>query len=110
AKQAQRLDPDNKDPYLFKHAFHTRIAQRFRQQEKAQYALAAEAMRGAVERDPTSARLRYQLAEAHFLAELPVNGPRQAQMARELDEQSTQPDRQLTEAQREQVRKWLALP
>jgi hypothetical protein len=108
AHQAQLLDPDNKESYIFKYNLHVLIAQRFGQREKEEYGNAATAMRAAVERDPTNARLRYQLAETLFLADLPVEGRRHAATARSLDEQATKPERELTSTQRDQIRKWLA--
>jgi O-antigen ligase len=107
AEQAHLLDPDNKDPYLFKHSLHLQIGRRFRRRERDEYGQASVAMRAAVERDPTNARLRYQLAETLFSADLPVDGRRHARIAQELDEQATRPERQLTSSQREQIRTWL---
>jgi hypothetical protein len=108
AEQAKLLDPDNKDPYVFEHSLHTLIAEYFRQRERAEYGQAAVALRAAVERDPTNAGLRYQLAETLFLADLPVDGRRHARIAQELDEQATHPERALTPSQREQIRRWLS--
>jgi hypothetical protein len=107
AQQAQYLDPDNKEPYLFLYNLHVLIAQRFGQREKQEYGHAAAAMRGAVERDPTNAGMRYQLAETSFLADLPVEGRKHAKIARELDELATRPERELTASQREKIGKWL---
>jgi hypothetical protein len=108
AQQVQLLDPDNKEPHLFKYNLHILIAQALSQRAKEEYGLAAAAMHAAVERDPTNARLEYQLAETLFLADLPVEGRRHATTARELDEQATRRERELTPAQREQIRKWVA--
>lgn len=108
AERAQLLDPDSKEPYVFKHGLHMLVARRFPQREKEEYGQAAAAMRAAVERDPTSAGLRYQLAETLFLADLPVDGRRHARVAQALDEQATRPERQLTPSQREQIRTWLS--
>jgi hypothetical protein len=107
ADRAHGLDPDNKDPFLFKHNLHVQLARRFGDREKEEYGQAAAAMRAAVQRDPTNARLRYQLVETLFLADLPVDGRRHARIAEELDEQSTRPERQLTTPQRERLRMWL---
>jgi hypothetical protein len=109
AEQAQSLDPDNKEPYLLKHKLHLLLAQRFKPREKEENGYAAEAMRAAVDRDPTNARLRYQLVETLFLADLPVDGRRHANIALELDEQATRPERRLTGPQREQIRTWLTM-
>jgi hypothetical protein len=109
AHQAQLLDSDNKEPYLLRYNLHVLIAQRFHQREKEEYGNAATAIRvAAVERDPTNARLRYQLAEMLFLADLGVEGRRHAKIALELDEQATKPERELKAWQREQIHKWLA--
>ncbi|HLJ92434.1 MAG TPA: O-antigen ligase family protein [Gemmataceae bacterium] len=107
AQQAELVDPDNKDPHLFTYNLHVQIAHRFPQREKEEYGQAATAMRAAVERDLTNSRLRYQLAEALFSADLSVDGRRHAKAALELDEQSTKPERELTATQREQIRTWL---
>jgi O-antigen ligase len=109
AETAESLDPDNKEPYLFKHKLHLALAEHFKQRAKEEYAYAAKAMRAAVERDPTSASLRYQLVQTLFLAQLSLDGRSQAQVALELDEQATRPERQLTPPQREQLRTWLAM-
>jgi hypothetical protein len=108
AEQARLLDPDNKEPYLFKGRLYRFLAERFKQHEKADYGRAAAAIRAAVQRDPTDARLRYQLAETLFLADLPVDGRYHAKIAQELDDQATQPERELTDVQRKQIRAWLA--
>jgi Tfp pilus assembly protein PilF len=107
AERAQLLDPDNKEAYLFQHRLYAFMAQRSSAHDKEQYGLAAAAMGAAVECDPTEARLHYELAESLFLADLPVDGRSQARIAQELDEQSTQPERQLSDAQRAQIRTWL---
>jgi hypothetical protein len=107
AEQAHSLDPDNKEPFLFKHKLHWMLAERFKEREKEEYGYAADAMRAAVERDPTDARLRYQLVKTLFLADLPVEGRGQAKVALELDEQATRPERQLTAPEREQLKSWL---
>jgi O-Antigen ligase len=107
AEHSHQLDPDNKDPFLFEHGLHMQIAQRFREREREEYGHAAVAMLAAVERDLTNARLRYQLAETLFLANLPVDGRRHAQIAHELDQQATRPERKLTGPQRGKVSKWL---
>jgi hypothetical protein len=107
ADRSARLDPDNKDPFLFEHSLHMQLARRFGQHESAEYGQAAVAMHAAVERDPTNARLRFQLAETLFPAGLSVDGRRHAQIAQELDAQSTRPERQLTPSQRERIRMWL---
>jgi hypothetical protein len=107
AERARLLDPDNKEAHLFQHRLYTFMAKHLSAHDKEQYGLAAAAMRAAVERDPTEARLRYDLAESLFLADLPVDGRFQARMAQELDEQSTQTERQLSDAQRAQIRTWL---
>ena len=69
---------------------------------------AAAAMSAAVQRDPSNSRLRYQLADVLFSAELQIEGRRHASKARELDEQATTPERELTAGQRAQIQKWLA--
>jgi hypothetical protein len=107
AGQAQALDPENKEPYLFKHKLHLLLAARFQPREKEEYGYAVQAMRAAVERDPTDARLRYKLIKTLFLADLSADGRRQAKVAAELDEQATRPERKLTSLEREEVQKWL---
>jgi hypothetical protein len=108
AEKAQVLDPDNKDPYLFKHKLHLLLAQRFKQREKDEYGRAAAALRAAVERDPTNASLQYQLVETLFLADLPVHGRSHARIAQQLDAIATRPERKLTATQRKQLQSWLA--
>jgi hypothetical protein len=108
AEQACFLDPDNKDPYLFKGRLYTLLAARLPQREKAAYGQAAAALKAAVERDPTDARLRYQLAQSLFWADLPVEGRYQAKIAQQLDEQATWPERELAGAQRKQIQSWLS--
>lgn len=107
ARQAHLLDPDNKEPYLCQYNLHVLLADRFVDREKQEYRQAAEAMEAVVERDPTNARLRYQLAETLFLADRPVDGRHHARKARELDAQATRPERELTAEQRGQIQRWL---
>lgn len=107
---AQQLDPEGRDGYLTEYRLRLQFAQRAQDpaQVKEQYGLAARALRQVVDRDPTEARLRYQLADVLFQAGDSVLGRRQAEEAARLDELATEPGRRLSEPQREQVRQWLA--
>jgi hypothetical protein len=107
---AQKLDPESREGYLAEYRLQVQRAQQFPAQARPAYGLAANALAAVVERDPTEARWRYLLAEALFQAGDPVQGRVQAERARQADERATEPTRQLTGPQRDQVRQWLNLP
>lgn len=120
------LDPESKDGFLAEYrlrlmfadwatpppvgekvAQHILYQTRLREQQQ-QYDIAARMLREVVKRDPTDARLRYQLAEL-LLRNNPrsEDGRSQARKAQELDGLATVPSRKLSDPQREQIRKWL---
>ncbi len=108
AAKAQELDPESVEGYLTLYRLNLLFARFAERQTQSFYGLAAKALAQAVKRDPTEARLRFQLAEVWFQADNPVEGRAAAREAQRLDQLSTEPTRRLSNAQREQVRKWLA--
>ncbi len=110
ASLAQELDPENKEGYLAEYRLHLQMAQQSKTKAKLAYGLAAKALEALVERDPTEARWRYLLAEALFQTGDPVKGRLQAERAWQADQLARAPSRQLSPAQREQVRQWLTPP
>jgi hypothetical protein len=106
ADQAIRLDPEGKEGYLAKYRLNLMFAQSADQETKALYALAAGALRQVVKRDPTEARYRYELADVLFRAGDPAGGRAQAAAALEYDGLSSDPARQLTDAQKREARQW----
>jgi hypothetical protein len=107
ALRAQHLDPDSKEGFLTEYQIFMRLAESTKSEENKYYAAAAKAMQQAVKRDPTEARLHYQLAEALFHLQEVVQARREAERAHELDALATHPERQLTERERQQLPKWL---
>jgi hypothetical protein len=110
ARKAEQLDPDNKEAYLAECRLYRLLGQQSGERGKEHYGRSARALAAAVELDPTEARLRYDLAEAWFLAGDRVQGQHQAGLALALDDQATSVGRHLTASQREQARKWLESP
>jgi hypothetical protein len=110
ARRAEQLDPDNKEAYLAGCRLHRLLGQLGGDPTKEHYRQSAQALAAAVELDPTEARLRYDLAEAWFLAGDRLQGQHQAGLALALDDQATSVGRRLTASQREQARKWLERP
>jgi hypothetical protein len=110
---AQRLDPEGREAYLVEYDLRLLFADAAREagnRDGANQELgrAAKAVREVVRRDPTEARLRYQLADVLFRAGGEVDGREQAHKALQLDDVATEPGRKLTDAQREQARKWVS--
>ena len=108
AAKAQQLDPEAVEGYLALYRLNVLFAQFAEKQTQSFHELAAKALAQAVKRDPTEARLHFQLAEAWFQADNPVEGRVAAREALRLDQLSAEPTRRLSNSQREQVRKWLA--
>jgi hypothetical protein len=106
----QKLDPESKDGYWVEYRLYLHRAQLLKTQAKQAYGLAARALEAVVQRDPTEARWHYLLAESLFRADIPIQGRSQAELARQMDERARDPARQLTPAQREQIRLWLLAP
>jgi O-antigen ligase len=106
-RSAERLDPDGKDAYFQEYRLHEALANTNTDKAAAEYGRAATALEALVERDPTEARLRYQLSEVLFKAKDSVKGRAQARQALELDELSTAPERKLTSEERERIEGWL---
>jgi O-antigen ligase len=107
-QKAIKLDPEGKLGYITEYQLMLLFARGRDSDVKNLYALAVKALLKAVEIAPTESRLRFQLAESLFLADDPVEGRSQARKAQELDEKNTDPVRKLSDAQREQIGKWLA--
>jgi hypothetical protein len=107
AKEVERLDPDSKDGYLAE--YRARMLMTFEARDNGAQARkqAAKALRGAVQRDPSDAPLRYQLAESLFEADERDASRAEATKALELDNLATEPDRKLDDAQRSKLREWL---
>ena len=136
-QRAQKLDPQGVRPLLLEANLRTRFARPLvapeapgllagvsydcwldriardkpvREQEKkghAEYRLAADSLQRLVKLDPTNPQFHYQLAETLFRAGDNDALRQQAQLTKELDEQTLSPARKLTEPQRDQVRFWL---
>lgn len=102
------LDPEGKEGYLALYRLNVLMAGLDTEQAKTWFGFAASAMKTVVACDPTDSRLRYQWADALFRAGDRTGALGQAAKAREFDHLSTDSARQLSTAQREQVRKWLA--
>jgi O-antigen ligase/tetratricopeptide (TPR) repeat protein len=83
---------------------------RLRPNERTQFQDAARAYQQALSRDPHDARLHAQLAEVLFLLDKKDQAREEDEQALELDQQTDNPQRKLTEQQREQVRKRLEPP
>lgn len=110
ARQVTFLDPQSLDGHLALYRLNTLFAKRADPKIAEElHARAARQFRDAVERAPTNAYLRYQLAEALFRADNPKEGKLEAAEALRLDELSSNPSRQLNEPHRRQARKWLGL-
>jgi hypothetical protein len=107
ARRAEQLDPEGREGYLAEVRLHSLMAQQLAGQRKEEFGRAARALRAAVERDPTEARLHYQLAEMLFQADDPVQARLQAKAALDLEEHATVASRRLTDPQRKHVRTWL---
>jgi hypothetical protein len=107
ARRAQELDPEGREGYLAEYRLNLLFAQFSERETQQFYKLAADALKKVVERDPTDARLRFQQATVLFQADRPVDARSEARRAQHLDNVSTERTRQLTDAQREQIRKWL---
>jgi hypothetical protein len=107
AAKAQEIDPESLEGYLTLYRLNLLFAQFAEKQTQSFYNLAARALAQAVKRDPTEARLHFQLADAWFKADNPVEGRAAAREAQRLDALSTEPTRQLSNAQREQIKNWL---
>jgi general stress protein CsbA len=110
AMKATELDPEGQEGYLTEHRLYMLFARATESEASRWYGHAAKALQKAVERNPTEARLRYQLASTLFLAGNNVEGKREAQKALDLDAFSTEPTRRLTDAQHKQIREWLLTP
>ncbi len=108
AAKAQEIDPEGLEGYLTLYRLNLLFARFAEKQTQSFYNLAARAMAQAVKRDPTEARLHFQLADAWFRADNPVEGRAAAREAQRLNELATEPARRLSGAQQEQIRKWLA--
>jgi tetratricopeptide (TPR) repeat protein len=107
---AEKIDPDNRECFISEYRLRLILAERDKQNQNLHYAKATKALRSAVERDPTEARLHFILAEALFVAGDPVQGRVEAKAARTLDEESTDFTRQLDAGERLQLSKWLEAP
>lgn len=108
-KKTRAIDPEGTESYLIEARLHSLFGQRTTANRKAEYQIAADAMKQVVERDPTSARDRYEWAELlSRLGEVEATR-REAAKALELDQLSREPSRQLTPTQRAKVHEWLGL-
>jgi O-antigen ligase len=107
ARRAQQLDPDGKEGYLAEYQIRIEFAKLPGADAREHYLNAARALEAVVMRDPTDAPLHYLFADMLFRTDDPVNGREHAETARKLDQLDVTPARHLTEAQREQIQKWL---
>lgn len=105
AARAQELDPHSKDGFQAEYQLRLMFAQRATgPQRLEQQRLAAVACQHMVERDPTEAVLRLELAECLQEAADEAAARRAAQEALRLDALATMPVRLLSPAQRERAR------
>lgn len=108
AQQATRLDPEGLDGYLALYRLNMLFTKRFDAVTTTRlHEYAAKQMRQVVERAPTRASFRYQLAEVLFLLDNVKDGRVEAEEALHLDQLATSPTRKLTDGQRAKAEKWL---
>jgi len=125
ADRCIRLDPDGGEGYWAKFQVLTLIAYYFEgvareganrdalrvhglgRSARKLYQEAAEVLEDYLPKDPTDARLHFQIAQAWFKAEENQRGRAHAEEAQRLDEAVASPTRKLTDPQRKQIREWL---
>jgi O-Antigen ligase len=99
ARRMQKLDPDNPESYLREYDLQMARAKRFPKSEKEHLRAARQALETAVQRDPTKAKLHFELAELQFNLGDTEAGKKEAARAIELNDLSTEPNRKLQDAQ-----------
>ncbi len=107
ASEAQRIDERGPDGYVA--AFRLRMLFEARAQKpdkKRQLELAADALRGLANCDPTNPWGHYRLARMLFEAVQPEKARQAAQDAREADRKAPQSPRRLGDWQRYQAERW----
>jgi hypothetical protein len=131
-KRAKRLNPNGAEVFLAEYQLHLRatavlmhllkLVQQSKmppQEKKKQAAnltrklhiqrkLASDSLQRLVRLDPTDAPLRFRLADVLFASGDAAQGRKEAEEAQRLDRCAARPWRELTDPQREQVRRWLA--
>jgi hypothetical protein len=106
ATEAVRIDPEGKGGYLAAYRLNLLFAQFSDRQTRFLLDRAAASLKEVVRRDPTEARLRYQLADLLARAGDDAEARHVADEALRLDAASTEPLRRLTETQRKQAERW----
>jgi hypothetical protein len=107
AKRAEEIDPDGKEAYQVQHRLNRLFATFSQSGTEKLLGFAADALAQVVRRDPTSAPLRYQLADALIQAGNSAEGRVEAERSLKLDAVSSDLTRKLTTEEREQIAKWL---
>lgn len=108
ARTAQSLDPENVAGYLAEMQSRLRFAAHSPIKRAEQLAIAESLVSEVLRRDPAlEARLRFRIAAANFAAKDSAAGAREARAAISLDAQAPGPRYRLTEAERDQIRRWL---
>jgi hypothetical protein len=109
AQGASRLDPQNPQPYVQLYNLNMAFAGRADPATRQKfYGYAAQQMEAASERVPTRAIFHYRAAEAFMEAGNPADARRQAERARQLDQQAQRRQRKLNDQQRKKVEEWLS--
>jgi hypothetical protein len=106
AQFAAGLDPEGREGYLAQYRLNLLFANLSPAPNREFFTRAADAMAQVVRRDPTEARLRYQWAEVLFNAGHTAEARLQAEEAMRLHDLSSEPTRQLTKAQIDQIHRW----
>lgn len=108
ADSAVQLDPEGSSGYLMKYNLNMLLARvRSRDKRSPFFREAANALDQLARRAPRKTQLRYQLADALFLADDRTEGRRQAEKALDLNKAATDPGNKLTDDQRRQLLRWL---
>jgi len=106
--EAQRLDPAGKESYWVAYQLRLIFAQAVPKlvDRVAQYGMARNNLGDVLKRDPTNPRLQYLMAEANKQAGFDMDAWRAAQKAVELDDQTTNPRRKLSDRHRQTAKEW----
>jgi O-Antigen ligase len=113
AREAVQLDPNGREGYLTLYQIHWRFAQTpFVESRKlgVEPREAADALRRLAQVEPTSAQVRYRLAEVLQAAGEKTEAREVAREGLRLDDLATREQRKLGPAQREQLRIWAQMP
>src|SRR5439155_19058642 len=100
AERAIRLDPEGPAGYWAKYHVNMIFAKGAKTEVHKFYEDAANAMAQLVERDPSEARLRFELGDLRFQLDDQVGWEKESQEALQLDQIAVDPTRQLRPSQR----------